>query len=214
VPVGHYDDLSLPAYFAAKEAEWMSKVPPGFLQTVEEDPVITSRVESSGPLLLFAEFLDRSIGEAMYVFLQIDKRECIDDTVYDEIDYDVRFCMFDLVPPAAPLPGIDTGEVVERLEIMDPDAEPRSEGEGPRPQVPAPKSPRNFGNKLSPRGPLVTQAEVEKVLFNLRKYGDLKNAKAYLNSLPALQRRNAVTMLRGRGGHYKTHRRRKLPKLL
>jgi hypothetical protein len=168
-PVGHYDDLSLPAYFAAKEAEWMSNVPPGFARAAGDLPDITNRAESSGPLFSFAQFLGVSIGTAALIFVQIDNRKCIDDTVYNEILYDLWFCMFDLVPPADPIAGIDVGvvdpawkadweargralEVAERGEVMAPDpaaAAPPPPAAAPPPPFPIDRAPPPLPSPLA-----------------------------------------------------------------
>jgi hypothetical protein len=110
-PEAHSDTFSIPAYFAHLEKAYFETSKTGVSNLAEVQIDIVS--EFTGPLALFASYMNVSIKKAVAIFLNVNKINCIDETLYESIEDDLRFCMFDSLPAKA---TENTQETVENSE--------------------------------------------------------------------------------------------------
>lgn len=97
---GHSDTFSTAAYYAFQEEEYLKTVQKPQLPTLPFNIVS----EFTGPLRLFADYMGVSVNEAAVMFMNVNKAVCIDETLYDTIQYDLWFCMADSVPAPVEVP--------------------------------------------------------------------------------------------------------------
>jgi hypothetical protein len=98
-PEAHSDTFSIPAYFAHLEKAYLETSKTGVSNLAELQIHIVS--EFTGPLALFASYMNVPIKKAVAIFLDVNKKKCIDETLYESIEDDLRFCMFDSLPAEA-----------------------------------------------------------------------------------------------------------------
>jgi ubiquitin len=98
-PEAHSDTFSIPAYFAHLEKAYLETSKTGVSNLAEANVHIVS--EFTGPLALFASYMNVPIEKAVAIFLNVNKINCIDETLYESIEDDLRFCMFDSLPAEA-----------------------------------------------------------------------------------------------------------------
>jgi hypothetical protein len=55
------------------------------------------------------------IEKAVAIFLNVNKINCIDETLYESIEDDLRFCMFDSLPAEAEVAPVVAPEVVHEV---------------------------------------------------------------------------------------------------
>ena len=97
---GHSDTFSTAAYYAFQEEEYLKTVQKPQLPTLPFNIVS----EFTGPLRLFADYMGVSVNEASVMFMNVNKAVCIDETLYDTIQYCLWFCMADSVPAPVEVP--------------------------------------------------------------------------------------------------------------
>lgn len=98
-PEAHSDTFSIPAYFAHLEEKYLETSKTSVSTLAEVNINIVS--EFTGPLDLFAKYMNVPIKKAVAVFLNVNKTKCIDETLHESIEDDLRFCMFDSLPAEA-----------------------------------------------------------------------------------------------------------------
>ena len=115
---GHSDTFSTAAYYAFQEEEYLKTVQKPQLPALPF--IIVS--EFTGPLRLFADYMGVSVNEAAVMFMNVNKSTCIDETLYDTIQYDLWFCMADSVTMEETVSSVEvpmTQEVTESKENDD-----------------------------------------------------------------------------------------------
>ena len=115
---GHSDTFSTAAYYAFQEEEYLKTVQKPQLPDVPFNIVS----EFTGPLHLFADYMGVSVNQAAVMFMNVNKSTCIDETLYDTIQYDLWFCMADSVPMEETISSVEvpmTQEVQESKENDD-----------------------------------------------------------------------------------------------
>lgn len=114
-PEAHSDTVSIPAYFAHLEKAYLETSKTGVSSLAEANVHIVS--EFTGPLALFASYMNVPIEKAVAIFLNVNKINCIDETLYESIEDDLRFCMFDSLPAEAEVAPVVVHEVAPETDV-------------------------------------------------------------------------------------------------